>query len=374
MNDATRQPYMRPGVAALATGGRIAYAPGLDRPMRALHLNECPLPPSPRVIEAVRQAAASANRYPDAQARALGAAIAARTGVKPDCIVFGTGSEELLNLTTLIALDPGDAVVSSTPAFGRYVKSTQIAGGVPIRVPVQANGANDIPAMLAAITPRTRIVYCALPNNPTGWNNTADEIALLMAKAPDSVLLVIDEAYFEFARHAGGADVLAALKVRKGPWMVMRTFSKAYCLAGLRLGYALCSSVEVADALQRVRTAFNANALVQAAALAALDDAAYLEKVLTVCATERGRLDAGLRRLGLTPMPTVTNFMSISVPMKAADVVAGMQARGILIGAWSDGGRDDVIRISIGGAEDTDAVVESMAAILGVRPTTGGPG
>jgi histidinol-phosphate aminotransferase len=341
----------------------------MDRPMRALHLNECPLPPSPRVIEAVTRAAASANRYPDAQAGAVRAALAARTGVAPDCIVFGTGSEELLSLTTMIAVDPGDEVVTAVPAFGRYVQSTRIAGGVPVRAPVQANGSNDIPAMLAAISPRTRIVYCALPNNPTGWNNTADEIALLTAKAPASVLLVIDEAYYEFARHAGGPDVLAALRARKGPWMVMRTFSKAYCLAGLRLGYALCSSAEVANGLQRVRTVFNANALVQAAALAALADEAYLEKVLTTCATERQRLEAGLRARGLTPMPTVTNFMSIPLPapMKAADVVARMQEHGILIGAWSDGGRDDVIRISIGGPEDTDAVLTAMRAILPAR-------
>lgn len=369
MTDANRPPYMRDPVAALPVGGKIPYAPAMSRPMRALHLNECPLPPSPAVVEAVRAAAASANRYPDAQAGALRAALSQRTGVAPDCIVFGTGSEELLNLTTLIAVDPGDEVVTAVPAFGRYVQSTRLAGGMAIRVPVQANGSNDIPGMLAAITPRTRIVYCALPNNPTGWNNTADEIALLTAKAPDSVLLVIDEAYYEFARHAGGADVLMALQARKGPWMVLRTFSKAYCLAGLRLGYALCSAAEVANALQRIRTVFNANALVQAAALAALQDEAYLATVLETCATERGRLDAGLRALGLTPMPTVTNFMSIPlptspVPMKAADVVARMLEHDILIGAWSDGGRDDVIRISIGGPEDTDAVLAAMKSIL----------
>jgi len=364
MNDATRQPYMRAPVAALPVGGGIPYAPAMDRPMRALHLNECPLPPSPAVVEAVRAAAARANRYPDAQAGALRAALSRRTGVAPDRIVFGTGSEELLNLTTLVAVDPGDEVVTAVPAFGRYVQSTRIAGGQPVRVPVLADGRNDIPGMIAAVTPRTRIVYCALPNNPTGWNNTAGEIALLAAETPDSVLLVVDEAYYEFARHEGGPDVLKALRARQGPWMVMRTFSKAYCLAGLRLGYALCSSVEVANALQRVRTVFNANALVQAAALAALEDEAYLQRVLTSCATERRRLEAGLRALGLAPMPTVTNFISVPVPLKAAAVVARMQEHGILIGAWSDGGRDDVIRISIGGPDDTDAVLTAMKVIL----------
>ncbi|MCC7047803.1 MAG: aminotransferase class I/II-fold pyridoxal phosphate-dependent enzyme [Alphaproteobacteria bacterium] len=364
----TRPPYMRSSVAAVAAGGNPTYAPALPRRMRALHLNECPFPPSPKVVEAVREAAARANRYPDAQARALAAALAARTGVDPACIVFGTGSEELLNLTTLLALDPGDEVIASTPSFGRYMKSTQLAGGVPVRVKLLPDGRNDVKALIAAITPRTRILYCALPNNPTGWINDRDEVEYLVTATPPGVLLAIDEAYFEYALHAGGPDVLAALKMRQGPWIVMRTFSKAYCLAGLRLGYALCSSPEVAGAIQRGRTAFNANALVQAAALAALEDEAHLKKVLDSCAAERDRLDAGLRRLGLAPMRTVTNFMSIPVPMKAAAVVKGMEERGILIGAWAEGGRDDVIRISIGGPEDTDAVLAAMAEILTAAP------
>jgi len=358
---------MRESVAAVAPGGKMAYAPSLSQPVRALHLNECPLPPSPMVVEAIRAAAAGVNRYPDPQARKLAAAIQARTGVDPQRIVFGTGSEELLNLTTLLALDPGDAVVASTPSFGRYMRSTQLAGGQPIRVKLHEDGRNNVVALVAAITPRTRILYCALPNNPTGWNNDRAEIDYLATRTPDHVLLAIDEAYFEYARHAGGPDVLAALKARRGPWIVMRTFSKAYCLAGLRLGYALCGTAETAGALQRGRTPFNANVLVQAAALAALEDEEHLLEVLESCATERARLDAGLRGLGLKPMPTVTNFMSIPVPMKAADVVDAMQARGILIGMWTEGGRDDVIRISIGLAADTDAVLAALGDILAGR-------
>ncbi|MBV9523435.1 MAG: aminotransferase class I/II-fold pyridoxal phosphate-dependent enzyme [Alphaproteobacteria bacterium] len=178
------------------------------------------------------------------------------------------------------------------------------------------------------------------------------------------MLLAIDEAYHEYARFAGGSDILAALATRRGPWIVLRTFSKAYCLAGLRLGYALCSSADVAGAIGRGRTAFNANVLAQAAALAALDDEAHLKLVLQTCAVERGRLDAGCRALGLVPFPSVTNFMSIPVPLKAAEIVAAMQQRGILISAWGDGGRDDVIRISIGLPADTDAVLAALAEIL----------
>jgi histidinol-phosphate aminotransferase len=360
-----RVPYMRASVAAVAPGGRLTHAGSLPRPVRALHLNECPLPPSPAVVEAIRAAASGVNRYPDAQARQLRTLLSERTGIPADCIVFGTGSEELLNLATLIALDPGDEIVASTPAFNRYVKAAQLAGGRGITVPLQEDGRNDIDALVGAVTPRTRILFAAMPNNPTGQMNDAAEVEALALRTPEDVLLLIDEAYYEFARHAGGPDVLAGLARRQGPWMVLRTFSKAYCLAGLRLGYALCSAPEVALALGRIKTAFNANVLVQAAAVAALQDEAYLQRVLETCATERRRLMEGCRALGLEPMPSVTNFVSIPVPMPASRVMAEMQERGILISVWNDGPRDDVIRISMGLAEDTDAVLKALGDILG---------
>jgi histidinol-phosphate aminotransferase len=356
---------MRASVAAVPPTGRLTHAAALTRPMRALHLNECPLPPSPKVIEAIGAAAPHVNRYPDAQVQALAAALAARTGVAADRIVFGTGSEELLNLTILIAVEPGDEIVVTTPTFNRYARAALLEGATPIKIPVAADGRNDVGAMLAAITPKTRILCAAVPNNPTGEMNSAAELDRLVQGTPDNVLLMLDEAYFEFARDAGGPDVLAAVAKRQGPWMVLRTFSKAYCLAGLRLGYALCSSRDIVLALARVRTAFNANVLVQAAALAALGDEAHLRLVLDTCSTERRRLIEGCRGLGLEPFPSVTNFVSIPVPMKAADVVAAMQERGILITAWGDGGRDDVIRISMGLADDTDAALAALAEILG---------
>jgi histidinol-phosphate aminotransferase len=269
-----------------------------------------------------------------------------------------------LNLIILIALDPGDEVVVTTPTFNRYAKAALLADAKPVKIPIAADGRNDVAAMLAALTPKTRILCAALPNNPTGQMNDLAEIERLIGGTPENVLLMIDEAYFEFARHAGGPDVLEIVGKRQAPWMVLRTFSKAYCLAGLRLGYALCSSRDIVMALARVRTAFNANVLAQAAALAALEDAAHLKLVLDTCATERRRLIEGCRAMGLDPFPSVTNFVSIPVPAKAAEVVGQMQDRGILITAWGDGGRDDVIRISIGLAEDTDAVLAALADIL----------
>lgn len=360
-----RAPFLRACAAGVAPSGRLVHAASLPRAVRALHLNECPLPPSPAVVEAIRGAAATVNRYPDAQAHRLATALAERTGVAPDRIVFGAGSEELLTLATLVALDPGDGVVVSTPTFGRYAKAAELAGGRAIKVALLGDGRNDVRALVSAVTEGTRILCAATPNNPTGQMNDAAEVEHLARATPEDVLLIIDEAYYEFARHAGGPDVLKALARRQGPWIVMRTFSKAYCLAGLRLGYALCSAAEVAGALARIRTAFNANALAQAAALAALEDEAHLKLVLETCDVERGRLIEGCRALGLEPMPSVTNFVSIPVPMPASQVMAAMQERDILISLWGDGGRDDVIRISVGLAEDTDAVLAALGDVLG---------
>jgi histidinol-phosphate aminotransferase len=364
MTNTVRLPYLRPEIAALPPVGRLPYAAGYPRPMRALHLNECPLPPSPAVIAAIVAAAPSVNRYPDAHARALADALAQRTGIEADRIVFGTGSEELLNLATLVSLSPGEEIVASVPSFNRYARSAELSGGHPIRVPVLADGRNDIEGLLAAVTPRTRILFCATPNNPTGWYNDASEMTRLVSGLSPDVLLIIDEAYYEFARHAGAPELLPMMAARRGSWIVMRTFSKAYCLAGLRLGYALCSAPEVAAAISRGRNAFNASALAQTAALAALSDTAHLARVLDSCAGERERLIAGCRKLGLSPFPSVTNFVSIATPLKAADIVAAMEQRGILIISWSEGGRDDVIRISIGLPEDTDAVLSALEEIL----------
>jgi histidinol-phosphate aminotransferase len=333
-------------------------------PVRRLNLNECPYPPSPRVVEAIRDAAGTINRYPDPTWRALAAAIAKRTGVDPARMAFGNGSDELLMLLAQIVLEPGSSAVLPVPSFPRYMTATLFAGASPIAVPLRSDGANDVGAMLAAIRPDTKLVLCATPNNPTGAMLDAAALARLATGVPANVLLLVDEAYFEFARHSGGPDALAALAARPGPWAVVRTLSKAYALAGLRVGYALLSGPELAEAINRVRGMFNVNVLAQVAALAALGDEAHTRRLLDDCATERRRLGEGFARLGCPPLPSVANFVSAQLPMPAADAVKALQDRGILVVPVGAPPYDRHIRVTVGTAEDTDAVLEAVAEIV----------
>ena len=333
-------------------------------PVRRLNLNECAYPPSPRVIEAIREAAGTINRYPDPTWRALAAAIAKRTGVEPARMVFGNGSDELLMLLAQVVLEQGCSAVLPAPSFPRYMTATLFAGATPIVVPVRADGSNDVGTMLQAIRPDTKLVLCATPNNPTGAMLDAAALARLASGVPANVLRVVDEAYFEFARHSGGPDALAALASRQGPWAVVRTLSKAYALAGMRVGYTLLSGPDLAEALNRVRGMFNVNVLAQVAALAALEDEAHTRKLLDDCATERRRLSEGFAKLGCPPLPSVANFVSAQMPMPAADAVKALQDRGILVVPVGAPPYDRHIRVTVGTAEDTDAVLQAVAEIV----------
>jgi histidinol-phosphate aminotransferase len=332
--------------------------------LRRLNLNESAFPPSPRVIEAIANAASQVNRYPDPRCRALAAAIGARVGHSPERIAFGNGSDDLLMLLLQIALEPGASAVLPTPSFPRYMTGTLFAGATPVAVPVQGNGANDIPAMLKAIRADTRVFLCATPNNPTGAMLDAQCLAQIASDVPPEILLIVDEAYFEFARHAGGPDTLAAMRARRGRWAVVRTLSKAYGLAGMRVGYVLLSDAGLAEALNRVRGLFNVNMLAQVAALAALEDEAHTRKLLDDCAVERTRLSEGFRLLGCAPLASAANFVSAQLPMPAAEAVKALQQRGILVAAVGPAPFERHVRFSIGTPEDTDAVLQALGEML----------
>jgi len=332
-----------------------------------LHLNESPYPPSPKAVEAVREIAGTLNRYPDSQGKSLAQALSLRTGIPSRQILFGCGSDELIHDICTFALAPGDHAVVPAPTFPSFATETRIQGATPIRVKLDARGANDAAGLVAAITDRTRLVFCCTPNPPSGGLLSAAGIEELARGVPDSVLLVVDEAYHEYGRHAGGPDVLPILAKRKGPWAVLRTFSKAYGLAGARLGYALCGSEEVAEALRKVKLHFGATVPAQAAGLAALEDDAYLEKVVAAVARERERLTDGLRRLGLKVFPSAANFVSAVLPIPAADVVEKLRQRRILVRDWRDPDHLQEIRITVGLPDDTDAVIAALRDILG-RP------
>lgn len=343
---------------------RSGAARGQAAPLRALHLNESPYPPSPRAVQAMIASAAGMNRYPDPSARQLCTELGTRSGIPAERIVCGNGSEELIQVLCTLGVGSGDEVVVPAPAFPAIAATVGLRGATPVRALIDAQGANDVDALLAAIGARTRMVFCCSPNPPSGGMVGATALKRLVDGVPDNILLVMDEAYHEFGRHAGGPDILQALAKRRGPWVNLRTFSKAYGLAGARIGYAYCSSEQVADAMRRMKTNYGPSATALAGAFAALQDDAYLARILDAVALERQRMTAGLTALGLHPFESFANFVSVALPMPAAQAMAGLHERRILVRDWRDPAYQNEIRITVGLPEDTGAVISAIRDIL----------
>ncbi len=341
-------------------------AAGFEGHVRRMHLNECPYPPSPKVVAAIQEAATGVNRYPDSQWREVTTRLAARTGHPQDLIVMGNGSDQILQALAEITLDDSRSAVVPDPSFGRYTLAARIHGAQVIPVPTMPDGRNDVEAMLAAVRPDTRLLYACTPNNPTGAMLSEAEVRRLADGVPDHCLLALDEAYFEFARRAGGPDGLATIRHREGPWVVLRTFSKSYGMAGLRVGYVLCGSTEIADSLNKVRQTFHVNAIAQAAAVAALDDQAYGDWLVDTLSAERDRLAGGLAELGLEIMPSVGNFVIARLARPAPPVIKALADRGIMIGGirTPTPGFENHIRITVGLPEDTDAALAALREAL----------
>jgi histidinol-phosphate aminotransferase len=331
---------------------------------RLLHLNENPYPPSPMAMAAAIEALHDVNRYPDIGGRKLADALGKHFGVDPSLVVLGCGSDELIHFTTVISLEPGDEAVVPAPSFPRYALSTKLAAAKPVRARIDKNGACDVNATLSSIGNRTKLVVACTPNPPSG--GMMDEAALkaLIDGVPENVLLLLDEAYAEFGHHAGGPDALKLLRKRKGPWISTRTFSKAYGLAAMRVGYAICGDASVAEALRRCRLQYNVPTPSQAAAVAALADQAHLKASLDKIAVERKRLTEGLVALGLKTWPSTGNFVSVSLTGPAAPMMTALAKEGILVRDWRDLDYMNELRIGVGTAEDTDAVLAALARLL----------
>lgn len=337
---------------------------GPDRPVRSLHLNESPFAPAPSVVAAMQRAAAALNRYPDHDGSELVRALSARTGVPKARIVIGAGTNELLYASADIALDPGHEAIAPDPGFPTYTKTIAMRGGTYVGVPVRPDGTVDVAATLAAVTPRTRLVFVATPHNPTGGMLARADIELLARELPDSVLLHFDEAYYEFGRHAGGPDALPILEKRRGPWIATRSFSKAYGLAGVRIGYGLASSRELAETYRKIRVNFSVNAVALAGARAALEATEHMTALLDHTAEERKRLAAALERIGFQALPSAANFLTVKTPRPAQALAAALQAQNIFVLPFPWPGTPGAIRITIGSDEDTDAVVAAIPPLL----------
>jgi histidinol-phosphate aminotransferase len=320
--------------------------------------NENPLVMSPKARAAVEKALAGAERYPDQFE--LIAALAERSGLAQAQIVLGNGSNDVLDLAARVFLAPGRSAVFAQHAFAVYPLATMSAGGACIVVPAKHYG-HDLTAMRAAIRPDTRVVWIANPNNPTGNFAPYDEVKAFLASVPADVAVVLDEAYNEYLAPADRVDTLSW--IAKFPNLIVtRTFSKVYGLAGLRVGYA-AASPEVADLMNRVRQPFNVNNLAIAAAVAALDDHAFLAESYDLNRRGMEQIVAGLKRLGLEHIPSHGNFVTFAVPDGAA-INRKLLQQGVIVRPIGGYGLPNHLRVTIGLERENLRFLEALEHAL----------
>jgi histidinol-phosphate aminotransferase len=320
--------------------------------------NENPLGPSPKAVEAIRRSADQINRYPDGASFALRSALAERLGVSGEQLVFGCGGDEILELIAKTVIGPGDEVVYAWPSFAMYPIVTQGMGAKGVPVPLTPDFVHDLDAMAAAVTERTRIVMVCNPNNPTGTSVGAEAFDRFVDALSPDVILAIDEAYFEFVRRPDRPDVLSLLSRRPGT-LVLRTFSKIYGLAGVRIGYGICD-VEFASYLERARHPFNVNSLAEIAALAALDDEEHVRRTLEINETGIEYLTTELARLGIETWPTDANFLLARI---GESVYEALLREGVIVRPMAGFGLADHVRISIGLPEENERLIKALEGI-----------
>jgi len=319
--------------------------------------NENPLGPSPKAMAAVKKAVEGLNRYPDGSGFYLSQALAKKYDVELSQIILGNGSNELLELAVRTFVQPGDETISADPSFVVYKLVTQTAGGTNVIVPCK-DMRHDLDAMAERITPKTRIVFIANPNNPTGTMNTIAEMDRFMEKVPDSVLVVVDEAYFEYVTHSEYPDSLDYLNKGRNI-LALRTFSKIYGLAGLRIGYGI-TTPEIAELMNKVRQPFNTNSLAQIGALAALADRKHVEKSVAINNEGKQFLYQSFQRLGISFIPTETNFIMFETALDGKDLYNGLLKTGVIIRPMGP----KRLRVTIGLPEENKRFVEELEKIL----------
>ena len=346
-------PQPRSHVALIPT-----YVPGKPPTPRPglttykLSSNENPYPPLPGVVEAATDAAAVMNRYPDLGSTALYDALSARLGVPVTDLAAATGSVALVYQLLAAFCDPGDEVVYAWRSFEAYPIAVTTAGATSVQVPLTAEGRHDLDAMAAAITPRTKVVMVCTPNNPTGPSVTQAELTAFLARVPSHVVVVVDEAYLEFVRMDDAVDGIATHRAHPNV-VLFRTFSKAYGLAGFRVGYAVAAA-PVAAALRAVSLPFGVSHVAQAAAIASLAAEDLLLERVEALTVERARVVASLAQAGWHVPEPQGNFVWLSLAERTADFAAACDAAGIVVRPFAGEG----CRVSIGEAEGNDRLLE----------------
>ena len=359
---------------ALATAGvkgLTPYQPGkpveeLERELGISNIiklasNESPLGPSDAALLAIQAATTQLTRYPDGGGFSLKQALSKKLSVNDDQITLGNGSNDVLDLIARAYLSPGDEAVFSQYAFAVYPISTQAVGATSVITPAKNYG-HDLDAMVEAITEKTRVVFIANPNNPTGTWLTKTELEAFLSKVPESVLVVLDEAYFEYVDNAEYPDGLTYLSQYPNI-IVTRTFSKAYGLASLRVGYGI-SSPDIANMLNRVRQPFNVNSLALAAALAVLQDDDYLQRSREMNKNGIAQLESGLEQLGLAYVPSAGNFVLTHFERDALPIFQSLLNSGVIVRPVGNYGMPNSLRVSVGTGPENDRFLKSLKEIL----------
>ena len=355
---AAQQPY-QPGRPL----EEVARELGLDSIDGIVKLasNENSLGPSPKAMEAMREAIPSMHLYPDGGAFYLRQALAKRFGVADNMVMLGCGSNEHIVLLAHAFMQEGDDLVCSEKSFVVYKLVSALYRCRCVEAPMSGM-THDLDAMLKAITPKTKLVVVANPNNPTGTMVDQAAVDRFVERLPDNVVTVFDEAYMELLDPAIQVDTVRHVKAAKKPVITLRTFSKAYGLAGLRVGYALAQP-DAIDLLNKVRQPFNVTAMAQAAALAALEDEDYLIRSRQMLKDGRAQMMAGMRALGLDPVESVTNFILFPFP-KAADLTAAFTKRKVIVRPMAGFGLPNHIRVSVGLAAENDQFLRALKDAL----------
>lgn len=351
----------KPYIAALPAYRPPTVPPGVERVVD-LSCNENPLGPSPKAVAALQQAVGTVNRYPDAGGTALKAALAEKWGLSPANVALSNGSDEWVLLLCLSLTEPGDQVIMADGSFISYLLRATEVGAEVVRVPLK-DYTHDLEAMADAVTERTRLVFVCNPNNPTGTMVTTEAMEAFLERVPERVAVVVDEAYRDYAVNPDDIHGVGYLRAGCKNLIVLRTFSKVYGLAGLRVGYMLAHE-EVIDYVERVRLPFNVNRLAQVAALAALDDDEHVRRCVAANEAAREFFYRELMALGLRYISTHTNFIAVDVGRPGTEVSKPLLERGFITTSLDGWGVPNHIRFSFGTPEENQAFVAAWREIV----------
>jgi histidinol-phosphate aminotransferase len=331
--------------------------------MRVIKLasNENPLGPSPLAVKAARAELAGSNRYPDGGGYYLRTALAKLHNLPEKQIALGCGSSDLIDLASRVFVRAGDEGIVSHGTFPLYEIAIRGVGASPVETPLR-NFSYDLAAMAAAVTSRTRIIYLANPNNPSGTMFTAEEFAHFMEDIPESVLVVLDEAYFEYVERSDYSRSLDA--VREGQnILVLRTFSKVYGLAGMRIGYGM-GPAKLIEQIDKIRLPFNTSDVAQAAAVAALDDHEHVRLSIESNRAGLKQLESGLAEMGVSYVPSVANFILVNLTADPAEVTTQFLQRGVIVRPMGWMGLPEAIRVTVGTAEENNLFLRAFEDLL----------